>query len=370
MEKEVRKELIKNLKNYKELLDSKAKIQGFPDDKFQKLFDQKTEDIDLLNKNLLLKEMLSEYLEGSYENQAVNFWIIKNWGGIRFKDNDGYQKRITKMGGLLNKYEKGKLTNEDDEIIIERISSLSKVASFVKPQNYFIYDSRAVFSLNWLLYKSGEKRDYYCQPQSQGKIAPYFLSTFIHEKLDVTMEKSVNVHKYLDYCNLINELYPEVFDENKEKQPYKLEMLLFWIAKEEIINDINNCHEFDKKEYYHPEVLKRKKQTQKHDSKNNENSILNFRERILFVVDAGNGNKRLGVCEWKNNPTESDKVIIKLPTCKEIELKNISYKKYGTLTHREINKWINGNDYKPKKKLLFKFFDQDGVHKYEFLKEL
>lgn len=93
-------------------------------------------------------------------------------------------------------------------------------------------------------------------------------------------------------------------------------------------------------------------------------------ERVLFVVNAGNGNKRLGVCNWKENPTDSDKVFITLPTCNELEIKNISYKKYGTLTHREINKWINGNDYKPKKKLMFKFIDQDGVHKYEFLKEL
>lgn len=253
MEKEVRKELIKNLRNYEEFLDSAARIQDFPDNKFQNLFNKKTEGMNLLNKNLLLKEMLSDYLKGSYKKQVVNFWIINKWGGIPWKSNTDNQARITKFSEELA--DQKNLMYSDNAI-----SSISKVMSFVNPQKYFIYDSRAVFSLNWLLYKSGEKANYYCQPQSQGKIAPYFISNFICDKLGIKIKKSVNVKMYLDYCNLINELYPEVFDEDKEKQPYKLEMLLFWIAKEgvnNIINDFTNSQEYDEK-YYHPEVLKRK----------------------------------------------------------------------------------------------------------------
>ncbi|MGP9668408.1 hypothetical protein ACT3TV_09865, partial [Psychrobacter sp. AOP31-A1-22] len=39
----------------------------------------------------------------------------------------------------------------------ETISSLSKVASFLDPEKYFIYDARVAYSLNWLILKYENK---------------------------------------------------------------------------------------------------------------------------------------------------------------------------------------------------------------------
>lgn len=94
-------------------------------------------------RQLELKRLISERLNGSFENWDVNEWIVHNWGGItRFNIAD--HNRIT---GFRDHINAGLVTNNE----FKRISSLSKIASFVNPAEYFIYDSRVAFALDGIL---------------------------------------------------------------------------------------------------------------------------------------------------------------------------------------------------------------------------
>lgn len=246
IEPEVRKKLVENLREYADRLNSTANIENFKDFKDDELKKKiKTIKGNSLEKNLALKTMLAEYLKSCKNKRDVYFWIINNWGGIRtFKKEESNLKRIE---DFLKKLEKSK----NDEVI-NSISSLSKVSSFVNPQEYFIYDSRAIFSLNWLLKKSGESKRFYCQPKQKGnatrrdgskRIACYDLLKIIRDEFkSAVVPTEVTIQDYLDYCNLIKDIYLDVFTEDKEKevkQPYKLEMLLFWIAPKEILDEVD-----------------------------------------------------------------------------------------------------------------------------------
>lgn len=226
----VKNKLIKHLVKYKNsLCDYDAKIINCPCVMIQ-------DAIDNFNgcsfkKNLKLKELLSGYLNGSFDNRELNFWIIRIWGGIgRFKESEDNQLKIKSFGNDL-------LNNKN--VTISTIASLSKVASFVNPQKYFIYDSRALFSLNWLLFVS-DSCEYFFKPSGRNKnLGKYDLASIINEETGIAIPRSISIETYLNYCYLINELYDEVFKEDKNnRQPYKMEMLLFQIAPNEIVKEI------------------------------------------------------------------------------------------------------------------------------------
>ena len=97
-------------------------------------------------KNVALKNCLRRHLRCN--DYSIEYWIIQTWGGIRrFKKNKINDQRIAE---LYDRLDKGSLSRD----LFGCISSLSKVASFFNPSEYTIYDSRAIFSLNWLLLKS------------------------------------------------------------------------------------------------------------------------------------------------------------------------------------------------------------------------
>jgi hypothetical protein len=93
--------------------------------------------------NIALKTSLKSHLRCN--GYSMEYWIIQKWGGIQgFKKNSKNDHKITK---LYEQLDKGSFSRN----IFEVISSLSKIASFANPSEYAIYDSRALFSLNWLL---------------------------------------------------------------------------------------------------------------------------------------------------------------------------------------------------------------------------
>ena len=95
------------------------------------------------DRQLELKRLVGERLGGSFENEPVNEWIVHRWGGItRFAVSD--RERIT---GFRDHLAAGRITRQE----FGRISSLSKIASFVNPSGYFVYDSRVAFALDGLL---------------------------------------------------------------------------------------------------------------------------------------------------------------------------------------------------------------------------
>lgn len=182
----------------------------------------------LYSKNIYLKENFATSLKNDIDFNN-HYWIIQEWGGIKsLKKNDLNNEKIKKFKQqLISK----KMTSETFGLI----SSLSKLASFLHPTEYAIYDSRAIYSLNWLLFNFTEKKELYPQPSGRNpKLSQYDLGTIFRLSKQKYSFKS---HKdaYFDYCSLLTELSKEIFNENK---PYKIEMLLFLIAPTKIIDSI------------------------------------------------------------------------------------------------------------------------------------
>lgn len=179
-------------------------------------------------KNIYLKENFNEVLQNDL-NLKNHYWIIQEWGGIKsLKQNDRNDEKINKFKKQLTT---GILTKE----IFSLISSFSKLASFINPNEYAIYDSRAIYSLNWLLFNFTNEQELYPQPSGRNpKLSQYDLPTIVR------LSKKGNTYKshktaYQEYCKLLKYLSKEVFNDDK---PYKVEMLLFIIAPTKIIECI------------------------------------------------------------------------------------------------------------------------------------
>ena len=193
----------------------------------------------IYKRNICLKEKLHLRImkngKKSKESLGDYYWIIQDWGGIRaFK---GKKKNDQRIKGFIDELGKGELTPDSFSVI----SSLSKVASFIKPDEYVIYDSRVIFSLNWLLFSYTDKKILFKQPSGQNQtLKKYDMPTIFHlskRGIEYWIDKS----SYHQYCKLINHLAPLVF--GLGSRPYKLEMLLYTIAAEKdkdswIVEDI------------------------------------------------------------------------------------------------------------------------------------
>lgn len=168
-------------------------------------------------------------------------WIINKWGGIgSFKDNLTNRERIRKLDKSLQKRE---LSNDSFSVI----SSLSKVASFLNYEEYFIYDSRVIYSINWLILKNKiPDARYFPMPESRSnKLTLFDLDTVItlfHKEsyTNELLKSNLFIESktaYFIYCDLIKELNRRLFPTLK---PYYLEMLLFSIADNDIYSDLRN----------------------------------------------------------------------------------------------------------------------------------
>jgi len=125
--------------------------------------------------------------------------------------------------------------------LFSTISSLSKISSFLDCENYFIYDSRVIYALNWLLIKHTNK---YLFPQPAGRnreILKYDIFT-IYRLLNKNEVRQINYgDAYANYCELIKNLSLEVY--GKKYKAYRLEMLLFILSTKYIVDDIKETVE-------------------------------------------------------------------------------------------------------------------------------
>lgn len=177
-----------------------------------------------LKGNLLLKEKLGAEMKNGVENWDINFWIIQDWGAIHMEQSEKNQDRIKTFFNLLEKTHYASLT---------AIASFSKVVSFAKPKDYFVYDSRVAYSLNWLLRKAGADSGYFPIPQGQSKLAKHCK---LRSVLEIENKTKLNERSaYYEYCQLIKRLYKDICPSGSE--PYKLEMLLFQIAPNEVYDE-------------------------------------------------------------------------------------------------------------------------------------
>lgn len=181
-------------------------------------------------KNIYLKENFHKSIKTDF-CMISHYWIVQDWGRIgSFKKNQKNDLRIIKFQEELGK--KNLTKNSFD-----CISSLSKIASFIQPETFAIYDSRAIYSLNWLLYNFSEFDKLFPQPAGRSSdLAKYDIQTIFRLANRPVLYRSNNF-AYHDYCKLMQELSEQVF--GPDSKPYKMEMLLFMIAPTWVVDDIN-----------------------------------------------------------------------------------------------------------------------------------
>ena len=184
-------------------------------------------------RNIYLKENMSEILQNDLELKN-HYWIIQEWGGIKsLKQNQRNDEKIRKFKKQINTE---KLTKETFGLI----SSFSKIASFLEPKKYAIYDSRVIYSLNWLIFRYCKDNEFFPQPTGRSAaLAKYDMQTIFRLS---NRNYTYISHKdaFFKYCHLLSELSEAVYN---DKNPYKIEMLLFLIAPEYIVSDIDNSVE-------------------------------------------------------------------------------------------------------------------------------
>lgn len=182
----------------------------------------------------------------------ISEWIIKTWGGIKGIQSSTIKELILNLSSTNYPY--------------KNISSWSKLHSFKSIKENIIYDSRVIYSINWLILKLHLQEDlkFFHQPHSRNKK----LTTFPMEPLiNFYYSKSINLNlrgeniynsvyynydeSYLKFKNLINEINQLLWGQkefdlndligssiNLRDYPFFLEMLLFNISDDLILNDI------------------------------------------------------------------------------------------------------------------------------------
>lgn len=184
---------------------------------------------DRFDQNVYLKEHLAPQMHNC-NNLDICYWIIRDWGGIkRFAKNEHNNKRIREVVDQLKKNHLSLSTSQP-------ISSLSKLAAFWDPQQFSIYDSRAVFALNWLIMRHSSDKRIFPQPKGRGRVAKYDQKEWfaVFKNQHETRDKD---NAYREYCELIRKLSLAVYGVDK---PYLMEMLLFIAAPRNIIEDIED----------------------------------------------------------------------------------------------------------------------------------
>mgnify|MGYP001430979987 CR=1 FL=1 len=238
------RKVIQKLKEYGNQINLKSRFAyGF--DISDELFEHSesktlSNEINPYDQNVKLKWILNKKYKKTPISNSIDFWIINNWGGIRgFKSNE---RNIEKIRKFKNQIHKRRLSLDS----FSTISSLSKLSSFIDPDNFVIYDSRVIYTLNWLILTNenneGLKEKYYPMPSGRNKIISDFdmktivnvfhISEYIEKKeLYVSQQQA-----YFDFCDFIKVASKEVY--GAEAKPYELEMLLFTLADAEIFNDL------------------------------------------------------------------------------------------------------------------------------------
>lgn len=238
------KKVIERLKEFSSQIELKSRFDynfGITDTFFNpnEIFDL-TNFNNAFDQNVKLKWILKEKYISTFNSTEIDFWIINSWGGIRgFKEN---QRNIDKIEIFKKQLDKKKLSLDT----FGTISSLSKLSSFIDPDNFVIYDSRVIYTLNWLILncenQNGFRQKYYPMPSGRNKIiADFDMNTIINiSHLDVYANKN-DLYKshqlaYFDFCDFVRTTSKIIYGENAK--PYELEMLLFTLADKEIFMDI------------------------------------------------------------------------------------------------------------------------------------
>lgn len=225
-------------------------------EKIDTLKENLPKDIESFYKDIFLKFILNEMLNQK-DDKEIHRWIVKDWGGIKtHKDFKTLQESMKNYS-------------------FDRISSWSKIVSFQNISDYVIYDSRVIYSLNWMIFRFNKKYNktekYFFQPSGRNKLLTLLpvdsIINFENIKFldvdgkgdrifgDIYFSKS---ECYLKMCELTKNLNKLIFKDIEiqikdmnikvKEYPFFMEMLLFQIADDIIFDDIKQSIDVNLKE--------------------------------------------------------------------------------------------------------------------------
>lgn len=183
----------------------------------------------LFERNVHLKENLGEVLreDNSFE---WHFWLMNKWGKTGIEDTPENKEYLR---NFLEELPTDRLSYQS----YSRISSFSKVAAFLFPERYSIYDSRVIYTLNWLLFRHTEERMFFFQPKTRNTKLDKYATSALY-KLSGRGDDSRPKHSaYHQYCELALDISERVLGRDR---PYYFEMLLFAAAPVWVPEDIVN----------------------------------------------------------------------------------------------------------------------------------
>jgi len=203
------------------------------------------------NKEVALKFLINESINNCTKDLNLTAtWIIKIWGGIKGIKDSSIREIIDNL--------------DKKNYSFNNISSWSKVHSFKNIKRDVIYDSKVIYSLNWLILTLNSNNRFFLQPESRNKkLITFPITSIINFKNSSSIDISKKGHKaiesiyykenevYQKFIELItvlnkklwNDKYINLSDFTNEKIYLKdynffTELLLFNMADDVILDDI------------------------------------------------------------------------------------------------------------------------------------
>jgi len=204
-------------------------------------------------REIKLKTIINNQLQNFKKTNNDSFeklclWIIKDWGRITSAED-------SKTINLIREF------IETRKAKFDRIASVSKVGSFLYPEENVIYDSRVIYSLNWIILSQKAGNNYFPIPEGRNskmksfdmnvliklvnisKYRPEDKEAFSNQKYIHNRNQLIYINKseaYQELNNLLTKVNRKLWSSDKSKYLYFTEMLLFAIADTEIFTDITN----------------------------------------------------------------------------------------------------------------------------------
>jgi hypothetical protein len=246
------KNQLDELYNWRPKLDRLLTLNIIDEYKLKELQSEKCNfRVDEKLKDIISSELRKRYSpsESTKEFEDLALWIIRDWGGIY----GGTDSDTMELVNAFIKTEKPKF---------DRIASTSKVAAFMHPDKFIIYDSRVSYTVNWIILSQNVDFKFFPIPEGRNtKMCAFDLNVLIrlshidkyfHNKDKnserdrnhiANIDKSLYVTKdnaYYEMNTLIAEVNRELWADYRKNEPFYTEMLLFSLADTVVFDEITN----------------------------------------------------------------------------------------------------------------------------------
>lgn len=165
-------------------------------------------------KNIFLKENSSKIWDEGSKFEIAQ-WAIKDWGGIRKNKNETIEEYLNEI------------KNKNYPSYIKGVASYSKILSFMKPEEFAIYDARVAISLNAIqLLCESETGVAFTYLPGRNNALRIFRNSEPTKTKNLINNGWQNIQKddcysiYLNYLKKVNSYFPT-------SKLYELEMSLF-----------------------------------------------------------------------------------------------------------------------------------------------